>query len=70
MISKIVNRAVCLRELASNPKSFSNSFINQESRKGFAEIEGKVTRVGANECGQRASFKPGTQEGQDAAEAS
>jgi hypothetical protein len=53
-------------ELASNPKSFSNLFINQESRKGFAEIEGKVTRVGANERGQRVSFKPGTPEGQDA----
>ena len=24
MISKIINRAACLRELASNPKSFSN----------------------------------------------
>jgi hypothetical protein len=24
MISKIISRAVCLRELASNPKSFSN----------------------------------------------
>jgi len=29
---------------------------NQESRKGIAEIEGKATRVGASECGQRASF--------------
>ena len=36
---------------------------------GSASDQGKVTRVGANECGQRASFKPGTQEGQDAAEA-
>ena len=24
MISKIINRAACLRELVSNPKSFSN----------------------------------------------
>jgi len=24
MISKIISRAACLRELASNPKSFSN----------------------------------------------
>ena len=30
----------------------------QESRKGIAEIEGKATRVGASECGQRTSFNP------------
>ena len=31
----------------------------QESRKGITEIEGKATRVGASECGQRASFNRG-----------
>src|SRR5213083_2943673 len=28
----------------------------------MSEIEGKATRVGASECGQRASFKAGTEE--------
>jgi hypothetical protein len=28
-------------------------------RKGITEIEGKATRVGASECGQRASFNRG-----------
>ncbi len=50
MIPEIISRAACLRELASNPKSFSNSFINQEARtpkeprKGITEIEGKAAR--------------------------
>ena len=34
--------------------------MNQETRNranGMSEIEGNVTRVGASECGQRASFQ-------------
>ena len=36
--------------------------MNQESRKGISEIEGKAARVAAKKRGQRLSFKPGNQE--------
>ena len=48
------------------PNSEKNLIRNRAN--GMSEIEGKVTRVGANECGQRASFKPGIPEAQDAAD--
>src|SRR5262245_55970945 len=37
-----------------------SKYLNRAN--GMSEIEGKATRVGANECGQRASFKSGMQE--------
>ena len=40
MISKIISRAACLRELASNPKSFSNC---PDLHGGVPELPG-VTR--------------------------
>ena len=46
--------------LAADEHRFSP--INQESRKGISEIEGKAARVAAKKRGQRLSFKPGNQE--------
>ena len=46
MISKIISRAACLRELASNPKSFSNC---PDLRGGVPDLSG-VTRPKGKAC--------------------
>src|SRR5438128_4725150 len=46
MISKIISRAACLRELASNPKSFSNC---PDLHGGVSDLPG-VTRPKGKAC--------------------
>jgi hypothetical protein len=52
MISKIIDRAACLRELASNPKSFSNC---PDLHGGVPDLPG-VTRPNGKACIARLGF--------------
>jgi len=49
--SGLQRNLIGLQRMRSNGQAF-----NPGIEEGIAEIEGKATRVGASECGQRASF--------------